>query len=49
MARSKEWLKLTPDMKLIYPLPAPAPGVEVDLLSSTHKMMNALEGIPALH
>lgn len=34
-------------MKLVYPLPAP--GVEVDLLASTLKMMNALEGIPALH
>jgi transcription-repair coupling factor (superfamily II helicase) len=49
VARSKEGLKLTPDMKLIYPLPAPAPGVEVDLLASAHKMMNALEGIRALH
>jgi hypothetical protein len=47
--RPKQGPKVTPDMKLIYPLPAPAPGVEVDLLASAHKMMNALEGIRALH
>jgi transcription-repair coupling factor (superfamily II helicase) len=45
VARSKEGLKLTPDMKLVYPLPSNAgPG---DLLEHAQRMMGALQGIRA--
>jgi transcription-repair coupling factor (superfamily II helicase) len=46
VARSKEGLKLTPDMKLVYPIPAKATPTE--LLEHAHKMMNALQGIRAV-
>ena len=49
VARPKEVLKLTPDMKLVYPLPAPAPSIEVSLLEHAHKLMNVLQGVWALH
>jgi transcription-repair coupling factor (superfamily II helicase) len=45
VARSKEGLKLTPDMKLVYPLPPNA--APVDLLAYAQKMMTALQGIRA--
>ncbi len=47
VARSKEGLKLTPEMKLIYPVPAAAQGETLDLLAHAHKMMQALQGIRA--
>jgi transcription-repair coupling factor (superfamily II helicase) len=47
VARSKEGLKLTPDMKLIYPF-STAPGEQPQLLAYAHKMMRALQGIRAV-
>ncbi len=43
VARSREGLKLTPDMDLVYPVPAKATPAE--LLEYAHKMMAALQGI----
>jgi transcription-repair coupling factor (superfamily II helicase) len=45
VARSKDGLKLTPEMKLVYPLPAPNGPEPVDLLAGAHRMMKALAGI----
>jgi transcription-repair coupling factor (superfamily II helicase) len=44
VARSKDGLRLTPDMKLVMPVLAPA-GASVDLLAQARRMMTALRAI----
>ncbi len=49
VARSKEGLKLTPDMKLVYPLPPLKEGDPVSILDHAHRMMRALADIRSSH